>query len=85
MPDNDRDGTEPESLWVATGRYMGHGLTWALSTLLFLLLGGWVDSKVGTMPLFMILGAFVGGAAGFYSLYHHLVQDSRNRNSENDA
>jgi positive regulator of sigma E activity len=85
MPDNDRDGTEPDSLWVATGRYMGHGLTWALSTLLFLLLGGWVDSKVGTTPLFMIVGAFVGAAAGFYSLYHHLVEESRNRDSERDA
>ena len=61
----------------AAGQYTGYGLTWALSTLLFLMGGWWLDGKVGTTPLFMILGAFVGGGAGFYSLYRHIVVDPR--------
>jgi F0F1-type ATP synthase assembly protein I len=61
----------------AAGHFTGYGLTWALSTLLFLLAGWWLDGKVGTMPLFLILGAFVGGGAGFYSLYRHIVLDAR--------
>ena len=70
-------------LLTAAGQYTGYGLTWALSTLLFLLGGWWLDGKVGTAPLFMILGAFVGGGAGFYSLYRHIVVDSRDREEEN--
>lgn len=58
-------------------QYLGHGLTWAMSTGLFLVGGWFVDRWLGTMPLFLIVGAFVGAGAGFYSLYHHLVVEPR--------
>lgn len=61
--------------------FLGHGLTWALSTALFLFLGWLVDGWLGTRPLFTILGAFIGAGAGFYSLYHHLVVRQRERDS----
>jgi F0F1-type ATP synthase assembly protein I len=61
---------------------MGLGLTWALSVLLFLGVGAWVDSKLGTTPFLLILGAFIGAGAGFYSLYYHIVIEPRQR--END-
>lgn len=64
---------------VDAGRYMGFGLQWALGTLLFLFLGWLVDRWLGTMPLFLILGTFIGAAAGFYSLYYHLVVEPRER------
>jgi F0F1-type ATP synthase assembly protein I len=66
----------------ASGQFMGLGLTWALAVLLFLGIGAWVDSKLGTSPILMILGAFVGGAAGFYSLYHHIVIEPRERSDD---
>lgn len=62
--------------------FLGHGLTWAASTALFLFLGWLVDGWLGTVPLFTIIGAFVGAGAGFYSLYHHLVVRTRERDSE---
>lgn len=75
-----RRDREPERpLGVEAGRYLGHGLTWALSTALFLFLGLLADRWLGTMPLFTILGAFVGAGAGFYSLYFHLVIEPRER------
>lgn len=61
---------------------MGLGLAWALSVLLFLGVGTWVDRKLGTTPIFLVLGAFIGAAAGFYSLYYHIVIEPRQR--END-
>ncbi|MGH7476927.1 MAG: AtpZ/AtpI family protein [Longimicrobiales bacterium] len=68
-----------ERLAADAGRYLGLGLSLALSVLLFLL-GGWaVDRWLGTMPLFLIIGAFVGAGAGFYSLYYHLVVEPRER------
>ena len=56
-----------------SGQYLGHGLTVALGTLLFSVIGWWGDSKWGTTPVLTILGAFVGAGSGFYRLYHHVV------------
>jgi F0F1-type ATP synthase assembly protein I len=66
----------------ASGQYMGYGLAWALSVLLFLGGGAWLDGKLGTSPFLLIIGAFVGGGAGFYSLYYHIVIEPRQRSDE---
>ncbi len=73
MSDRDRESAPPTA-WTEVGRYSGLGMTWALATLLFLAGGWWVDGKLGTKPLFTILGAFVGGVAGFYRLYRELMR-----------
>ncbi len=82
MAEDDRKETLQSQMIWAAGRYSGYGLTWALSTLLFLLGGWWLDGKVGTTPLFMILGAFVGAGAGFYSLYRHIVVEPQDRDED---
>jgi len=66
------------------GRFLGHGLTWAASTGLFLYLGLLLDRRLGTLPLFLILGAFVGAGAGFYHLYYHVVVEPRERRRRED-
>jgi len=53
-------------------QFMGLGLQFVLSLLLFLYLGKWVDGKLGTSPLFLILGVFIGAGAAFYSMYRRL-------------
>ena len=75
----DERGEDSHELLRASGQHLGHGLTWALSVLLFMLFGNWVDSKLGTSPLIMLLGVFIGAGAGGYSLYYHIVIKSRNR------
>jgi F0F1-type ATP synthase assembly protein I len=70
----------PSEVIRASGQFMGLGLTWALSVLLFLGVGAWLDSKLGTRPFLLILGAFVGAGAGFYYLYYHIVIEPRQRN-----
>lgn len=83
MPEGRRDRKEePPTLAQAAGKYLGYGLTWALSTALFLYLGYLVDGWLGTLPLFLILGAFVGAGAGFYSMYRQLVIEPRRRRDE---
>ena len=67
-----RDEVEPPL--VSVGRYSGYGLQLAASVGLFMAGGWWVDGKLGTAPLVTIAGAVLGGAAGFYSLYLHLVK-----------
>lgn len=73
MTDREGPHREPESAWYAAGQHAGYGLTWALSTLFFLWIGWVVDGRLGTVPLFTIVGAFVGAAAGFYSFYRHVM------------
>jgi F0F1-type ATP synthase assembly protein I len=54
-------------------RFLGVGLTWVGSTVLFLLLGSWADGRLGTKPWLSLLGAVVGAAAGFYYLIRQLA------------
>ena len=44
----------------AISDYMGIGLQIALSFALFVLLGFWADSKLGTSPLLLLAGVLLG-------------------------
>ncbi len=65
----------------AAGKYAGIGLQFALSILVFLYLGQWVDRKLGT-GIFMLLGVLVGFGAAFYSIYRSLMADQRRDEEE---
>ncbi len=78
----DEQHSDPREIVRASGRHMGLGLAFALSILLFMGGGAWLDSKLGTTPFLMVLGAAVGAGAGFYSLYYHIVIEPTQR--END-
>ena len=57
---------------INVSTFAGAGLQFALGIVLFLLLGRWADRHFGTGPLFLILGVFIGGAGGFYSMYRRI-------------
>jgi len=63
---------DPQDPIRASSQFIGHGISFAGSTLLFLLGGHWLDGKIGTSPVFALLGMVVGAAAGFWSLYSHV-------------
>lgn len=85
MNDDRSEGQSPEtnSAMVHLARFSGHGLTLALATGLFLMAGWWVDGKLGTRPLFALIGALLGAAGGLYSMVQHLLLMPR-RNSETE-
>lgn len=67
-----RDGkrvSERNEMVHVSSQFLGHGLTFAASTLLFLWLGHEADERLGTDPILALVGLLVGGAAGFWSLY----------------
>ncbi|MGQ0815281.1 MAG: AtpZ/AtpI family protein [Gemmatimonadota bacterium] len=79
----ERDSKRPPSAEIP--RYLGYGLTWALSTLLFLWLGTKADEWLGTEPALTLIGAFVGAAAGFYYMYRHLVDDQKRKRDDDQV
>lgn len=69
----------PEAKGYGQGyEYFGMALTFVVAILLFGA-GGWLlDGWLGTRPLLAIVGAFVGGFAGFMRIYYQVKQDTRN-------
>jgi F0F1-type ATP synthase assembly protein I len=53
-------------------RYAGLGVQLAVTILVCVLLGQWVDRKVGTDGVFTILGALLGFGGTLYSLIREL-------------
>ena len=67
-----REGPSPAS-------FAGAGAQFVISILLFLYIGKWLDAKLGTAPWLLMIGVFVGAAAGFYSFYRRIMAASRDR------
>lgn len=78
-------GDPEEPTLAAMARVSGHGMTIAVATGLFLLVGWWLDGKLGTRPLLTVTGALVGAGAGFYSLLQHMLFLPRKREEEERA
>jgi putative Ca2+/H+ antiporter (TMEM165/GDT1 family) len=49
--------------------YMGMGLSLAVTLLLAVVGGNWLDKRLGTTPLFVLAGAAFGLLAVFYHVY----------------
>lgn len=72
-------GTDDRRARNQAARMMGVGLQFAGSIVLFLLLGQWLDARLGTEPWLLIAGVMLGATAGFYSLYRQLMSETRPR------
>jgi F0F1-type ATP synthase assembly protein I len=55
--------------------YVGAAFAFALAILLFGAVGWLVDGWLHTRPVFAIMGALVGGFAGFMSIYYRVQRD----------
>jgi uncharacterized membrane protein YfcA len=64
-PKQDQDRSPPDGL--------GLGLNIVVAAFVFGFLGNWVGKRVGAEDVLTLLGGLVGAAAGFYSLYIHMV------------
>jgi len=53
---------------LSAASYAGIGLQFVLGIFIFLYLGKWIDSRLGSSPAGVIAGVFIGAAAGFYLL-----------------
>ena len=72
---------KPTSM-AGAGAVAGMGLQFAISILLFLLAGQWIDRKLGTAPLFLMLFVFLGAGGSFYSIYRKLTEEQRREDEQ---
>lgn len=68
--------------WVAPSVwFLGIGWCFVMPLVFGVLIGAWLDGRIGRAPLFVILGTLVGLAAGIYGsvrmLLRFLDQSSR--------
>jgi F0F1-type ATP synthase assembly protein I len=60
-------------------RYSSVGVTFGVVLALFAFAGYWADKQVGSSPIFLVLGVFVGFGGGLYSLIRKIPVSSRGR------
>jgi F0F1-type ATP synthase assembly protein I len=60
-------------------RYAGLGIQFAVTILVFVVVGQWADRKAGTGGLFTILGTFLAFGGTLYSLIRSLNKDNQDR------
>lgn len=57
------------------------GITFAVTVALFVLAGLWLDRRIGTTPLFIVVGALVGVGLGGFWLYQRAIRQGRRSGS----
>ena len=57
----------------------------AISILLGVWGGLWLDAKLGTAPIMVIVGLFLGLAVAFYGVYRMLLPLIRNKRDKEDS
>ena len=63
-----RDEKQPKNPYKAMALMSAISAQLVGSILIGLFLGKWLDAELGTLPLFLILGLFLGLATGIYSM-----------------
>ena len=62
---------------VTGAEFAGIGLQFALTILVFVFAGVWLDRHLGTSPWFVLVCVFAGAAGGFYSMYRRVTLAQR--------
>lgn len=68
-----KPGDESSSTVSQLGHYGGYGITLGVAVALFAWLGTKLDERLGTSPLFVLLGTFLGFGAGLYRMLRDLT------------
>jgi F0F1-type ATP synthase assembly protein I len=58
---------------LSAASYAGLGIQFAVGIILFLYLGKWIDATLGTSPVGVIAGVFLGATGSFYVVYRKLA------------
>ena len=71
--------------WQAALNIIGIGWFIGLSILLGVLGGLWLDSKLSTQPIFILVGLLFGLIVAFYGAYRMLLPLFKNKGNKEDT
>lgn len=69
----------PEQAMGRGYKYLALGLRFAGGIVVFLFAGLFLDKKLGTTPLLLLIGVVGGAGLGFLSVYRELMADEKRR------
>ena len=78
-------GPEVRTQLKQVGRLSAAGIEVAISTVIGLLGGRWLDEKLGTAPYLTVIGLLLGTVAGFRSVYIVARNSMRRGKSEHKS
>ena len=70
--------------YAEAGPYISAGSQYAASIVVCMLIGWWLDGKLGTSPWLLVAGVILGAVAGFYNLYKSLVSSGDKKGTEEE-
>ena len=62
---------------MSGAEFAGVGLQFGITLVAFAFLGIWLDRKLGTSPLLIVLGVFGGAAVGFWEMYRAMIRKKK--------
>ena len=62
---------------VSGAEFTGIGVQFALTILVFVYAGIWLDRRLGTSPWLLLTCVFLGAGGGIYSMYRRLTASQR--------
>ena len=73
-PSPDTQNPKPD---LSANDFAGAGIQFAVALVVCVLAGNWLDARLGTSPVFVLIGVFLGGGASFYSFYGKISSAQR--------
>ena len=68
---------------VSGAEFAGIGVQFALTIMVFVFAGVWLDRRLGTSPWLLLLCVFFGAGGGFYSMYRTVTRGGRDAGHAN--
>lgn len=66
-------------IWRQSAPYLGLGSFFTIAIAGGLLLGYWIDKKLGTTPWFTLIGTVLGFIVGFYHFFKVVLNDRKKK------
>lgn len=66
------------------GRHLDLGLRFAVSILIGIGGGYWLDTKINTLPIFLIVGLLLGLTSGFLTLYRAVYPNETRKSDKGE-